>query len=114
MIYDDEEAEAKAAAARDVTAKSKATKKIVASRSTGFTPINRQITDVKKSTAANEEDNPEDEHARKPATRQSKRLLKKNDNESESAQPKKQKITIGRPTPGKHAITLTSLPATDT
>ena len=88
MKYDEEMAEAEAAAARDITAKPKPTKKTIAPRSTGFTPINRQaVPDVKKSTAADEEDDPEDEPARRPATRQSKRLLRKDDNRSESPEP---------------------------
>ena len=104
MRYDEESAENKAAAARGVT-KLRATKKIVASRSTNFTPINRQ----------SEKDNENDEPAERPATQYSKRLLQKDDNKSQAtAQPKNQKITTERPTPGKHAVTPTSSPATNT
>ena len=85
MKYDEEEAEAEAAAARNITENPKATKKTIAPRSTGFTPINRQaVPNVKKSTAADEENDPEDEPARKPATRYSKRLLEKTDVDSEA------------------------------
>lgn len=65
MGYDEEGAEAEAAAARDVTAKPRATKKIVAPKSTNLTPINRQ----------SEGDNKDDEPAERSATRHSKRLL---------------------------------------
>lgn len=61
IIYDNEEAEAKAAVARNDSAKSKATKRIVASRSIDFTFINYQaISNMKKFAIVNEKNNEEE------------------------------------------------------
>ena len=94
LTYDEKKASEDATAARNITARPAVTKKIVTARTTGFTAINRQGTsDMKES----EEDSADDEPAEELATRYSKRLMKKDANESGSSQPnKKQKIIIER------------------
>lgn len=91
LTYDEGEAESEATAARK-SAKPAVMKKIVTARSIGFTTINSRTSDVKESEEDSEEEAPEE-----PTTRHSKRLMKKDANDSGPSQSnKKQKMTIGK------------------
>lgn len=78
LNYDESQAEKEAIAARNTTVRPAATKKIVTARTIDFTAINRQdASDAKEFEEDSEEEAPEE-----PTTRHSKRLIKKDVNDS--------------------------------